>query len=104
MEDNRRGRTRFKVNVPLTVILGDRKIPAFTRDLSNQGVYFFVANADEALIDQEFEFLVELPPEITLSTWCQIRCTGCAVRREKAAGDLTGVAARILDYAVLKSA
>ena len=66
-------------------------------------MYFFVATADSTLIEQDFEFLVVLPPEITLSTSCQIRCTGSAVRKEKAQRDWTGVAARILDYSVLRS-
>ena len=56
----------------------------------------------EVLIGRDFEFLVELPPEITLSTFCRIRCHGRAVRKEGARMSMTGVAAEILDYSILK--
>ena len=102
--NERRRIQRFRVRAPLTVIAGDREIPAYTRDLSNRGVYFYLASDDSGLIDQDFEFLVELPPEITLSTFCRIRCHGRALRKEKARMSLTGVAAEILDYSILKEA
>ncbi len=98
----RRRIPRFRVRAPLTVIAGNREIPAYTRDLSNRGVYFYLSSDDSALIDHDFEFLVELPPEITLSTFCRIRCHGRALRKEKARMSLTGVAAEILDYSILK--
>jgi hypothetical protein len=102
--NDRRRIPRFRVRAPLTVIAGDREIPAYTKDLSNRGVYFYLASDDSGLIDQDFEFLVELPPEITLSTFCRIRCHGRALRKEKARMSLTGVAAEILDYSILKDA
>ena len=101
--DRRRSR-RFRVRAPLTVIAGDREIPAYTRDLSNQGVYFYLAADDSRLIEHDFDFMVELPPEITLSTICRIRCHGRALRKEKTSMSLTGVAAEILDYSILKEA
>jgi hypothetical protein len=82
--NDRRRIPRFRVRAPLTVIAGDREIPAYTRDLSNRGVYFY------------------LPPEITLSTFCRIRCHGRTLRKEKSKMSLTGVAAEILDYSILK--
>ena len=102
MTNDRRGRQRFSVNAPLTVIVEDREIAAYTRDLSNRGVYFYLDLVDDALIDRDFEFVVELPPEITLSTVCRIRCRGRLIRKEKASKDLTGVAAEILDYSILR--
>ena len=102
MANDRRGRQRFSVNAPLTVIVGDREIPAYTRELSNRGVYFYLDLADSALIDRDFEFVLELPPEITLSTRCRIRCQGRLVRKEKASRNLAGVAAEILDYSILR--
>lgn len=102
--NDRRRIERFKVNAPLTVIVGDREIPAYTRDLSNQGVYFYLAPDDSRILERDFEFLVELPPEITLSTSCRIRCRGLALRRENTLMSLTGVAAKILDYSILKEA
>ena len=99
--NDRRGSQRFTIDAPLTAILGDREIPAYTRDLSNRGVYFSLALPEEALVDRDFEFVVELPPEITLSTCCRIRCVGHAVRIESTARNLTGVAAEILTYSIL---
>jgi PilZ domain len=102
MVSERRSRQRFSINAPLTLFIGDREIPAYTRDLSNRGVYFYLALADLQLADQDFEFLVELPPEITLSSCCRIRCHGRAVREEKTSNNLTGIAAEILDYSILR--
>jgi hypothetical protein len=102
MVSERRTRQRFSINAPLTLFIGDREIPAYTRDLSNRGVYFYLALADLPFVDSDFEFLVELPPEITLSTCCRIRCRGHAVREEKTSSNLTGIAAEILDYSILR--
>jgi hypothetical protein len=74
--NERRKRQRFGINAPLTVMIGQREIPGFTRDLSNRGVYFYLDMAENAPIGGDFEFMVELPPEITLSTCCTIHCLG----------------------------
>ena len=100
--NERRGRQRFNINAPLTLFVGDRQIAAYTRNLSNRGVYFFLAQADSRLINRDFEFMVELPPEITLSTWCKIRCQGRVVRTEKSTENMTGVAAEILDFSIFR--
>lgn len=65
-------------------------------------MFFYLAADDSGLIDHDFEFLVELPPEITLSTFCRIKCHGRALRKEKSRMSLTGVAAEILEYSILK--
>ena len=101
-ENDRRGRPRFSMNAPLTVLIGDREIPAYTRDLSNRGVYFYLDLIDGTLIDRDFEFMVDLPPEITLSTCCSIRCQGRLVRKENTLQNLTGIAAEILNYSILR--
>ena len=100
--NDRRGRQRFRINAPLTVTIGDREIQAYTRNLSNRGVYFCLAMADGPLLNRDFDFVVELPPEITLSTCCQIRCQGRAVRTETTERNLTGVAAEIISYSILR--
>ena len=101
--DDRRERQRFRITAPVTLFIGDRKIPAYTRDLSNRGVYFYLAPSDSPQIDLEFEFMVELPPEVTLSAFCQIRCKGRAVRTEEST-DLSGIAAEILEYSIERDA
>ncbi len=102
--NDRRRIQRFRVRAPLTVIAGGREIPAYTKDLSNRGVYFYLASVNSSLIEHEFEFCVELPPEITLSTFCRIRCHGRMLRKEQALMSLTGVAAEIVDYSILNEA
>lgn len=101
-QNDRRERQRFQVNAPATLFIGDRQIPAYTRDLNNQGAYLFMALADSAQVGGEFDFTVELPPEITQSAHCQIRCRGRAVRTEETEADLTGMAVEILKYAILR--
>lgn len=64
---DRRIRQRFKINVPVTSLIGDREVPAYTRDLSNRGVFFNLSLTEDTQIDGEFEFMVDLPPEVTLS-------------------------------------
>jgi hypothetical protein len=104
--NERRDSQRFRISAPLTVIAGDHEISAFTRDLSNRGVYFYLALSDSALIDRDFEFLIEMPSEITLTSNCRIRCRGRLVRKEATSKNLTGagVAAEILDYSILRDA
>jgi hypothetical protein len=99
-ENDRRESLRFSVNAPVTVVIGGREMPAYTRDLSNRGVYFYLALADNDQIDKEFEFTVDLPPEITLSTCCRIRCHGKLLRQESTSTNLTGVAAEIISYSI----
>lgn len=99
-EKDRRARQRFGITAPLTVSMGKRELPGFTRDLSNLGVYFFLDLEGKAPIGGEFEFLIELPPEITLSTCCLVRCRGCVVRTDHASTQLTGIAASILHYSI----
>jgi hypothetical protein len=69
-------------------------------------VFFYLGLSDSALIDHEFEFLIEMPSEITLTTSCRIRCRGKLVRKEMTTKNLTGagVAAEILDYSILRDA
>ena len=102
--NDRRGAQRFKVSVPLTVLFEERRIPACTQDLSNRGVYFYLAADQTAAIGAEFEFVVELPPEITLSSCCRIRCRGKLLRKEEPSQSMSGIAAEILNYSILREA
>jgi len=105
-ENERRGSQRFKISAPLTVIVGEHEIPAYTRDLSNRGVFFYLSLPDSTLIDEDFEFLIEMPSEVTLTASCKIRCRGRLVRKEVTSRNLTGagIAAEILDYSILRDA
>ena len=102
--DERRSSQRFRISAPLTVIVGDQEIPAYTRDLSNRGVYFYLTLSDSTMIERDFEFLIEMPSEITLTASCRIRCRGKLIRKEVTSRNLTGagIAAEILDYSILR--
>ena len=101
ISNERRVRQRFTTNAPVILTLGACEVSAFTRDLSSRGLYFYVASAEGFSIGQKLDILVKLPPEITLSSLCQIRCQGRLVRIEGASNDLTGIAAEILHYSFL---
>lgn len=87
------------------IVTGGHEISAYTSSLSNCGIYCTLPAADSALIEREFDFLIILPPEITHSGNCRIRCHGQLVRKDEAEGRLaeTGIAARIMNYSVLSS-
>jgi hypothetical protein len=99
--DDRRITQRFQIKAPLTITVGNREIAGFTRDLSNKGVYFYVGAGEGLDAGEEFEFVVELPPEITLSNSCLIRCQGRVARTELTSRNEPGIAAEILDYRIL---
>lgn len=101
---DRRDARRFLVNAPVTLKIGDREVLAYTRDLSNRGAYFYLAMTQSKRMDLDFEFTVELPPEITLSTSCRIRCRAKLLRNERTSNSLAGIAAKILDYSIYSEA
>ncbi len=103
-QDERRKSPRFPVKAPVTVFIGDLALPAYTRNVSERGVYFYVSPAESELIPGNFEFLLELPPEVTISNWCSIRCQGRLVRKDEATSGAPGIAAEILQYSILREA
>lgn len=100
----RRRRPRFLVCAPLTVIIGPDEIPAYTHDMSENGVFFYPDSVGGDLIEDEFEFIVQFPPELTLSIYLGIRCFGRVVRREQNSPGVIGIAAQILNYSILDGA
>ena len=102
--DDRREGQRFRVNAPVTLTIGASEIPAYTRDLNSRGLYFYVASAEGFSIGQHLDFLVKLPPEVTLSTCCLIRCKGRLVRMEDTSTDWVGIAAEIVQFSILGEA
>jgi hypothetical protein len=101
---DRRKIQRFKVSAPVTLTFGDRKVPAYTRDLSDRGVYFYLGSDDSTLINDDIDFVVDLPPEITLSACCRIQCRGRVLRMEVSVKGLTGVATQIINYSIFRDA
>lgn len=101
--NDRRETERFRTRVPITVLTGDSEISAYTRDLSNRGIYFYLDLLDSALVEGHIDFLVEFPPEVTLSSSYRIRCRGRLVRRERTSRNFAeiGIAAEVLSYSFL---
>jgi len=102
--EDRRQRQRFCINAPVSFSLGGCEVQAYTRDLSSQGLYFYVDSAECLSVGQTIDLLIKLPPEITLSSSCLIRCLGRLLRKEDTPGDSTGIAAAIVQYSILSEA
>lgn len=96
----RRGTRRFTLRLPVAVQLPnhDQPLEAQTKDVSARGVFFTVSEPVEE--GTPLEFMLTLPPEITLTESIRVRCRGRAIRVE-ANGAKTGVAAIIDDYQFL---
>lgn len=101
MTNDRRQWQRFSITASVTLTVEGNENSAYTRDLSSHGLYIYVASSEELQVGQNLELLVKLPPDITLSSHCLIRCCGRLVRIENGPDDLTGIAAEILHYSIL---
>jgi hypothetical protein len=99
---DRRERPRFSVNIPLTVYVGERAISACARNVSDRGVYFYLALSDSEAVERDFEFMLQLPPEVTSSTWCAIRGQGRLLRKEVISSEVAGMAAEILECSIVR--
>ena len=102
-DNERRKSRRFKISAPVTVMAGGTEISAYTRDVSNRGIYLLLTSSESEQVDSEFDFMLEIPPEITHATSCRIRCRGRLLRREDAIRNLAGagIAAEIVSYSIL---
>jgi hypothetical protein len=98
---DRRARPRFEIRARLTIIAEGREISAFTRDISNRGVFFYISPAHTPRIGQILEFVIELPAEVTLSDSCRIKCQGRVLRTKHTSWEVVGVATEVLRYAFL---
>src|ERR1035441_439525 len=99
-ENERRNQERFEIRVPLYLRMGTSNVPALTRNPSNHGVYFYLAASESPQVDQELDFEIELPPEMTWTHNSVIHCRGRALRTETVSSDETGVAAAISNYSI----
>jgi hypothetical protein len=95
---DRRVRPRFEIRAPLTLIAEGREIAAFTRDISNRGVFFYIDCADAPQVGQILEFVIELPAEVTLSESCRIQCEGKVLRAAETTFKEMGIAMEVLHY------
>ncbi len=101
----RRTAPRFEMRIPVRLHCGDTLHPAFTRDVSATGIFFFL-NSEKLEEGSRIEFTITFPPEITLSTNVHVRCEGRVLRTTEAPspGYGLGVAAKIEKYHFISAA
>ena len=97
-QPEKRSMRRFSLDLPISVKFldnGKHELSGHTRDVSSRGVFMFLET--EIAVGAPIEFVMTLPPEITLSEPIRVRCTGKVVRGDKA-GQEQGVAVAIDKY------
>ncbi|HWY69713.1 MAG TPA: PilZ domain-containing protein [Terriglobales bacterium] len=90
---------RFALKLPVSIRCEDgqiREVPAETRDVSAQGVFFYTGS--KLSKGSKVEFTLTLPPEITLTESIRVRCRGRIVRIDDGRPQQTGIAAIIDQY------
>jgi hypothetical protein len=94
----KRSTRRFSLDLPISVKFldnGRRELAGHTRDVSSRGVFMYLDT--EIAAGAAIEFVMILPPEITLSDPLRVRCTGKVLRVDKS-GQEQGVAVAIDRY------
>lgn len=98
-KSDQRTSRRFALKLPVSIRCEDgklREVPAETRDLSAQGVFFYTGST--VTQGSKVEFTLTLPPEITLTESIRVRCRGRVVRVDNNRPPETGIAAIIEQY------
>lgn len=101
-KSDQRSTRRFSLRLPVAVKNQQGEVdelPAHTKDVSARGIYFFIDSPMES--GSNIEFVLTLPPEVTLTESIRVRCRGQVVRVEQqsaASGARLGVAAAIESY------
>lgn len=97
-QPEKRSVRRFALHLPISVnFLNDGKyeLTGHTRDVSSRGVFIYVST--EIAKGATMEFVMTLPPEVTLSSPLRVRCSGRVLRVEKDSGQ-QGIAVAIEQY------
>lgn len=97
-QPDKRATRRFSLDLPISVKFldnGRRELAGHTRDVSSRGVFMYLETEIEP--GAPIEFVMTLPPEITLADPIRVRCTGKVLRVDKAAQE-QGVAIEIAKY------
>jgi hypothetical protein len=97
-EPEKRATRRFSLDLPISVKFlddGKRELAGHTRDVSSRGVFIYLDT--QITLGAPIEFVMILPPEITLSEPIRVRCSGRALRVDKS-GHEQGVTVAIDKY------
>jgi len=76
----RRRHRRIEMELPIEILLAGSNVPAVgsTKNVSAGGVKFLISRRLEQ--NSEIEFILSLPPEITLCETMRVRCRGRLLR------------------------
>ena len=96
--DERREMERYDLRLPMAVQNGPRQQNATTRNISARGILF---DCDSQFEDDEVTFVMEFPPEVTLSRTLRVRCQANVVRIVQRTAAGTTLAVRIHRYEFL---
>ncbi len=103
VEVERRRTRRFSVSLPVQ-FRGEPpergEHSGVTRDVSSAGAYIYIDGL-EMTQDSSVDFVLELPPEITLAAPVKVLCTARVVRVDRPGNDRTGLALQIKRYQFL---
>lgn len=97
-QPEKRSTRRFSLDLPISVKFldnGRQELTGHTRDVSSRGVFMYLDA--EIKSGAAIEFVMTLPPEITLSNPIRVRCAGRILRVDKAEQE-QGVAVAIDKY------
>lgn len=97
-QPEKRTTRRFSLDLPISVKFldnGKRELSGHTRDVSSRGVFMYLDM--EIAAGAPIEFVMTLPPEITLGDPIRVRCVGKILRVDKTAQG-QGVAVAIEKY------
>jgi hypothetical protein len=97
-QPEKRSTRRFSLDLPISLKFPDngrQKLAGHTRDVSSRGVFMYLDT--EIKSGALIEFVMTLPPEITLANPVRVRCAGKILRVDKTAQE-QGVAVAIEKY------
>ena len=97
-QPEKRTTRRFSLDLPVSVKFldnGQRELAGHTRDVSSRGVFMYLDT--DITAGAPIEFIMTLPPEITLADPIRVRCKGQILRVDKAS-EGQGVAVTIEKY------
>jgi hypothetical protein len=86
---------RYNLRLPMSVQDGLRQQNATTRNISARGILF---DCDSQFEEDEVTFVMEFPPQVTLSSTLRVRCQANVVRIVQRSAAVTTLAVRIHRY------
>ena len=95
---DRRESERFKLRLPITIQGENNQVDTFTDDISARGI---LLETHTELEGDSLTFIITFPPEITLSTFLQVRCDARVVRTLRCSVSNSRVAVHIQRYEFL---